>query len=454
MNLDLKLSSGVVSRGKVVWMFRKFMLFLFLFVASVLVSGCSEEEADLSEKEVNERLDKLVSLLEESDRLVDESMSELADGEYDKARYGALNARKLMNDAREIFDEIEPYLSQDDAYFLSTFIEYNTRWALISYKTANIMELYDALQDQILDEDPEVALPKVELLERGYRENAGDWEELAVFLQKNMKFMKRAGFGEKEVEVIFGLAETTYDFADILRDYRDTLESKVGDYQPVAEREIRSETAEQKSELIPEEVADFFDTFDMDGNGRLSIGEAQEFFFWVENNIEYRYDDENAENPIVGYRIGDGREGGDYRQTPLETLTERAGDCEDMATLEAAFYKYYGIETYIVGLDAKNPGLVDHAAAIVKISDDKEAFEKFLGGLLYYEIGTEVRDVYGNPVTPGVYMIVDNTYSGALGYISGGTEPGTFTIHCIIPFEKGYGDEWNRIVDRCVVDMD
>jgi hypothetical protein len=51
-------------------------------------------------------------------------------------------------------------------------------------------------------------------------------------------------------------------------------------------------------------------------------------------------------------------------------------------------------------------------------------------------------------------MIVDNSYSGALGYISGGTDRNTFTIHCIIPLERGYGDEWPGIVERCVVRMD
>ncbi len=435
-------------------MFRKLLLFFLVIVFSIFISGCSEENDSLSENEVNERVERLVSMLEESDGQINEALAGLVDSNYDIARYSALNAGRLMSDAENVLEEIEPYLSDEDFYFLSTFIEYNRRWAMVVYKTANIMELYDALQDQIIEDEPEIALPKVELLERGYRENARDWEELALFLQSNMKFMERAGVGESEVEIIFGLAEETYLFADTLKDYRDILRSEVEDYRPVAEKEIRAETVKTELELIPDEVAGFFDTFDRDGNGKLSIGEAQEFFFWVENNIAYRYDNENKEDPIIGYEIGDGREGGDYRQTPLETLTERAGDCEDMATLEAAFYKYYGIEAYIVGLDAQNPGLVDHAGTIVKIGDNKEAFEQFLGGLLYYEIGEGVRDVYGNPVTPGVYMIVDNSYSGALGYISGGTEPGTFTIQCIIPFEKGYGDEWNRIVEKCVVKMD
>ena len=167
------------------------------------------------------------------------------------------------------------------------------------------------------------------------------------------------------------------------------------------------------------------------------LGEAQEFFFWVEDNIACRYDNEYEGNPILGFKVGDGGDGGDYRQKPIETLTEKAEDCEDMATLEAAFYKHFGIEAYIVDVDAQDPEIVDHAAAIVKIGDHKEEFESVLGGLLYYEIGEGIKDVYGNTVTPGVYMIVGNSYSGALGYISGGTRQRTFTIHCIIPFEKG-----------------
>jgi len=199
----------------------------------------------------------------------------------------------------------------------------------------------------------------------------------------------------------------------------------------------------------PKRVAEFFDGFDADGNGKLSIKEAQNFFYWVENNIAYRYDDEEAENTVVGYKIGDGREGGDYRQKPIETLSERAGDCEDMATLEVAFYRYYGIEAYVVGVNSSSLNIVDHAAAMVKIGKNKETFRKVLGGLLYYEIEEGAR-MFMERRSLGIYMIVDNSYSGAFGYINRGIKPRTYTIHSIIPLERGYGDEWHSIVERCV----
>lgn len=258
------------------------------------------------------------------------------------------------------------------------------------------------------------------------------------------------GIGKGEVDSIRSLSESTFQLADTLVDYKSKLVSQLDNtYTPLDEREIEGKEVDnsRNSELITPEVAELFESFDRDGNGKLSIAEAEEFFYWAENSIAYRYDDENAKNTVAGFKVGDGRDGGDYRQTPEETIKERAGDCEDLATLEVAFYKYYGIEAYVVGVDTKIQGLVDHAAAIVKIGDNKERFKKVLGNLLYYEL-EDARDVYGNRISPGVYMIVDNTYSGAFGYISGGTD--AFMIYCIIPFEKGYGEEWNKIVRSCV----
>jgi len=321
-------------------------------------------------------------------------------------------------------------------------------WATLAYKTANIQELGNNLFDETLDEEPSLALPKVELLERGYRENAKDWEELAIFLDRNLNDLQRMGIGKDDVDTIYGLSYATYDLADALKEYSAVLRSNVEDYSSVSEREIVSESF-AGADLIPKEVSEFFDKFDKDRNNKLSIGEAQEFFYWVENNVKYRYDDENAENTVLGLKVGDGREGKDYRQTPLETLNEGAGDCEDMATLEVAFYRHFGIEAYVVGIDTTTPGIVDHAAAIVKIGENKETFRRVLGNLLYYEI-KNAGDICGGNVSDGVYMIVDNSYSGAFGYISGGVENGTFTIHCIIPLERGYGEEWYRVVDKCV----
>lgn len=98
--------------------------------------------------------------------------------------------------------------------------------------------------------------------------------------------------------------------------------------------------------------------------------------------------------------------------------------------------------------------MLDHAAAIVWIADKVELFGNTLGDLVYYEIGEGVKDIYGNPVRPGFYMLVDNAYSNALGCLSGGLEPGTFRIHCIIPLERGYGEEWFKILSACGVPMD
>ncbi|WP_456478482.1 transglutaminase-like domain-containing protein [Geoglobus ahangari] len=422
-------------------------IILSLLLLSILSLGCSEDEKNV-QGDVQGSVDRIAELISAADRSVEESMQAIINDDYDGARNSAIMAKEYVSEARKVYGEVKPHLSDEDAKFLGTLIEYEDRWATLSYKTANVRELGSSLLDKMLDESAELALPKVELLERAYRENADDWKGLADFLNANLNTLQRAGIDEAEVETIYALSSATQQLADTLSEYRENLVSQVEGYTPLAEREIVSEES-TSSELIPDSVAEFFESFDADRNGKLSIGEAQEFFYWVENNVAYRYDDEEAENTIVGLEVGDGREGKDYRQTPAETLSEKAGDCEDMATLEVAFYRHFGIEAYVVGVDTSVPGIVDHAAAIVRIGDNAEAFRETLGNLLYYEL-EGVRDVYGNEISPGVYMIVDNSYSGAFGYISGGVEEGTFTIYCIIPLERGYGEEWNGIVEKCV----
>ncbi|MBI2329158.1 MAG: transglutaminase domain-containing protein, partial [Chloroflexi bacterium] len=112
-------------------------------------------------------------------------------------------------------------------------------------------------------------------------------------------------------------------------------------------------------ELIPAELSEFFDQFDFDSNEEIDIEEASFFYYWVENNITYRYDDENKENPLLGSLVGDGRPGADYRQRPYETYIEGAGDCEDMATLEVAFLNYWGIAAYVAGVNADDLTYLD-----------------------------------------------------------------------------------------------
>lgn len=419
----------------------------FLLLLGTLSLGCSEDEKS-AQGDIQGSVDRIAELINAADRSVEESMEAIINDDYDGARCSAIKAKEYVSEARKVYRAVKSHLSDEDAKFLGTLIEYEDRWATLSYKTANVRELGSSLFDQVIEEDAGLSLPKVELLERAYRENANDWKELADFLNDNLGTLQGAGVGLEEVEIIYALSGSTYHLADSLSEYKDTLMAQVGSYTPVAEREILNEES-TSSELIPESVANLFEGFDADRNGKLSIGEAQEFFYWVENNVAYRYDNEYAENTIVGLEVGDGREGGDYRQTPAETLSEKAGDCEDMATLEVAFYRHFGIESYVVGVDTSTPGLVDHAAAIVRIGDNADAFKETLGNLLYYEL-KGAKDVYGNEISPGVYMIVDNSYSGAFGYISGGVEEGTFMIYCIIPLEMGYGEEWGEIVDKCV----
>lgn len=72
----------------------------------------------------------------------------------------------------------------------------------------------------------------------------------------------------------------------------------------------------------------------------------------------------------------------------------------------------------------------------------------------YYEFQDGNTDIYGNQMTPGVYMLVDNAYSDAYSYLSNGLEPDAFEIYCAIPLENGYDDEWYAAIAYCGVPMD
>ncbi|MEN4006723.1 MAG: hypothetical protein PQ964_05170 [Methanobacteriaceae archaeon] len=190
--------------------------------------------------------------------------------------------------------------------------------------------------------------------------------------------------------------------------------------EPVADRviPIRGDIPPIPENIIPLDLATFFNEFDRDGNGALDIGEAQDFFYWVEDNIEYRWDCERAHllDPDFspGSPVGDGRPGADYGQTPYETWTERAGDCEDMAILQVAFFNHFGISAYIATVATRPNGVMDHAIAVVYIAGSAEEFADLLGGIIYYDLNGKY------------YMLVDNAYSDAFGDLSGGLERGAF----------------------------
>ena len=169
-------------------------------------------------------------------------------------------------------------------------------------------------------------------------------------------------------------------------------------------------------EIVPPDLARFFGGFDTDEDGKIDLGEAGEFFYWVEANITYRYDYEEYPNPIPGYPVGDGRPGPDYWQTPYETWIEGYGDCEDMAILNVAFYNYSGISAYMATVSSKPNGALDHAICIVSIGGSPEEFAELLGELVYYEF----EDEY--------YMLVDGAYSDVFGYLCQGLERGAFEM--------------------------
>ncbi|MBI2328501.1 MAG: hypothetical protein HYU85_02520, partial [Chloroflexi bacterium] len=201
-------------------------------------------------------------------------------------------------------------------------------------------------------------------------------------------------------------------------------------------------------ELVPPDFASFFDEFDFDGNEEIDIEEAASFYYWVENNIQYRYDDENEANPQPGTFMGDGRPGADYRQRPYETYIERAGDCEDMATLEVAFLNYWGIAAYVAGVNADDLTYLDHAVAIALIGDNPDDFTELLGELVSWEFreGEEIQAYEIEEFPAGFYMLIDNAYSDDFGYLSGGLREGQFTIYAIVPLEVPYDDEWGAFL--------
>jgi hypothetical protein len=160
-------------------------------------------------------------------------------------------------------------------------------------------------------------------------------------------------------------------------------------------------------EMVPPTLAAFFDTFDQNHDNKIDIREAEDFYNWCKANIQYRYDDEQEANPAPGIPVGDGRPGNDYWQKPIETYSERMGDCEDMAIFSAAFYRYHGVSAYIVLVNAEGEE-ADHAICAVNIGTDIQEVRDYLGGIVYYE----------RP--DGCYLVVDLAYSNRLGHIGSG----------------------------------
>ncbi len=165
-------------------------------------------------------------------------------------------------------------------------------------------------------------------------------------------------------------------------------------------------------EMVPPTLAAFFGKFDQNHDNAIDFAEGEVFYNWCKANIQYRYDDEHQANPVPGVPVGDGRPGLEYWQKPIETYDERKGDCEDMAILNVAFYRYFNIQAYIATVNAEGEE-VDHAVCIVKIGVSPQEAADYLGGIVYYEF------------EDGYYMLVDVAYSNQLGLA--GSSPGETT---------------------------
>lgn len=286
-----------------------------------------------------------------------------------------------------------------------------------------------AMDDPKFLSEYELALNYYENLMPKYRQSVDDLQKL---YEQDPKASEEWGFInstyiDKERKWAVELEDTYNTFLEDFKQIKAYWE-EIGGYTPPEQKIIKSSSeiwdrlmalcrTKSAEGIIPSDLASFFDKFDFNGDGKISLNEGQEFFYWVEANIKYRFDDENDKKGLEWLRaglitqaqLGDGRSGDEYWQKPYETFIERYGDCEDMAILEAAFYNYFGVEAYVAGVDVDKPGVVNHALCIAKIGDDLDEYVNYLGKLNYYELDSKY------------FMFVDNAYSNAYGYISGET---------------------------------
>lgn len=186
--------------------------------------------------------------------------------------------------------------------------------------------------------------------------------------------------------------------------------------------------------LVP---AALFASQDANGDGRIDMVEAKTFYDWVRDNLTYRWDDENmtTEN-AQGRPIGDGRVGRDYQQTPLETITEGFGDCEDLNGLQLAFYTHWNIPAYLAYVNALSNKSYDHAVAIVFGATTLEEFRTLFGDAPFYQS----MDRPG--IHDGFYFIVDNAFSHVFAQVSGGMGTDKFVIHHVASYGSLFGNDW------------
>ena len=155
---------------------------------------------------------------------------------------------------------------------------------------------------------------------------------------------------------------------------------------------------------------------------------------WVVNNIDYRYDGlypvlQSSPTSTVSFVA-------EMWQFPNETLTERKGDCEDMAILLTSMIRYYGAEKYWTESIWIACSLNAHVAVQIPVSDNKitilDPAGKYYtsdtwGNLVQKDLSTEIsnwlnywKPSIGNDVY--VYRLfanyVDKTFASTSEYVS------------------------------------
>ena len=385
-------------------------LIAIVAIASVVMfSGCVEEgyEGVIHEDKIFEELSK-------ADTELIIAFDAIGEGDYDVAIQKSYDARSHIDTAYRYYREGEDLFTDEEKVNYKTIFEiYGCEYDLAT-GTSKWLRTCDELYQNVEGIDDEegalLILPEMEVFARSSKELAKDWrgyaDKIDFVIKTNPIVNEYLNFTADDISDVKEMAsildETAQELDSVVLEIRTEIATE---YVPFPEKDIPEivEIPAVSSEIIPSDLARFFDGFDIDRSGDIDLGEAEDFYYWVEDNVIYRYDDENEQNPKPGYPIGDGRAGPEYWQTPYETWTESAGDCEDMAILETAFYNYFGIAAYVAGVNAQDPEYSDHAICIVAIGGTPEEFADLLGELEYYEL------------EDGCYMIVDNAYSDTFG---------------------------------------
>lgn len=408
------------------------ILLLISSVLTVSFTGCVHAEEDYAFL-ISEELFK-------ADTKFDIARDAIEKGDYAVAIQKSYDARSHIDTAYRYYREGEELFTDKEKVNYKTIFEIYRDVYALTIGTAKLerasTELGQKLEKVVDERTALLVLPEMEIFARSLRESAKDWNRFAdkydFVIRTNPAVTEYLDLRPEDVgeyrEIATTLDKDAQDFESSIQEFRTIF---APGYVPFREMVIPKiiEVPAVSPEIIPPDLARFFGGFDVDRNGEIDLGEAEEFFYWVEANIIYRWDDEEAHiRPgfVPGSPVGDGRPGDDYWQTPYETWTERAGDCEDMAILQVIFYNHFGISAHNALVAVKVPGEVDHAIAITLMGRTPEEFADFLGGLVYYEF------------EDGYYMLVDNAYSDVFGYLNGGLKEGQFIIHYILTLEESF----------------